>query len=328
MQTKRTTTGQLLTDAQRQNVSKEALAYYQSWEQEFNAGSKNVIYVCITGSHAYGFATVESDIDLKGIWLAPTTDFFQLSPPTSNSKKASYLRHSDEYDIELYELVKFIHLAVGNNPNILDILCVKESNVIINSEIVQELRDNVSKLLNKKNVYHSYTGYALQQFSRMRNLYTKFKTVKTKVTVFNNEEYSTKLTELREQYDRNDWDKLLQRTIEVETKVPRPEGERMLNVKNAAHLLRLLTVGEHILRTGEVIVEPPNRDLLVRVRSGDIEWEEIVTEKEKLEKKIQKAYENSPLSENNEESQKWANDFLIKVRKNQLSGLKTKTGKD
>jgi uncharacterized protein len=320
MKTKRSTTGRLLTKKESQQIFSQAKAYYKDWDQEFNTGNKNVIYTCVTGSHAYGFATEESDIDLKGIWLAPTTDFFKLSPPTSNDKRSSYLKHSDDYDIELYELVKFIYLAVGNNPNILDILCVKEDNVVVNSDIVSELRANVKKLLNKNSVYHSYTGYALQQFSRMKNLYTKFKTVKEKVTVFDEDEYSKKLTELRKQYDRNDWDKKLQRTIEIETKVPRPEGERMLNVKNAAHLLRLLAVGEHILRTGKVMVEPSNRDLIVKVRSGEVTWEEIVDEKNRLEAKIEVAYKNSSLPEKNIQAKEWANNFLIRVRKNQLSG--------
>lgn len=320
MQTRRLTTGRELTKEESQQIFQQANEYYQNWEKEFNIENKNVIYACVTGSHAYGFATTESDIDLKGIWLAPTIDFFKLNPPTPNSKGASYLRHSNDYDIELYELVKFIHLAIGNNPNILDILCVKEDNVIVTSSIVSELRNNIHKLLSKNNVYNSYTGYALQQFSRMKNLYTEFKTVKEKVTVFNNEEYEKKLTELRKQNDRNNWDAKLQRTIEVETKIPRPEGERVLNVKNAAHLLRLLAVGEHILRTGNVMVEPSNRELIVKVRSGKVTWEEIVEEKSRLEEKIQIAYKNSSLPEKNNKAIEWANSFLIKVRKKQLSG--------
>lgn len=320
MKTKRLTTGRLLTQKESQKVFKQADTYYQNWEQEFNKKNKNVIYTCVTGSHAYGFATVESDIDLKGIWLAPAVDFFKLSPPTYNDRRSSYLRHSDTYDIELYELVKFVYLAVGNNPNILDILCVKEDSVIVSSDIVSELRDNVEKLLNKNSIYHAYTGYALQQFSRMKNLYTKFKTVNEKVTVFNEKEYEEKLTELRKQYDRNDWDRKLQRTIEIETKIPRPEGERVLNVKNAAHLLRLLSVGEHILKTGEVLVEPNNRELIVKVRNGEVTWNEIVEEKERLEEKIKFAYKNSSLPEKNNQAKEWVNDFLIRVRKNQLSG--------
>jgi predicted nucleotidyltransferase len=317
MKTRRTTGGRVLSASETRKSMLGAMKLFGEWYAKSN--KPNIIFACVSGSHAYGFATTESDIDVRGIWLANAEDFFELSPPTPNSKKSTIESHGEDIDVELQELNKFVHLALKNNPNILDALFVPEPMILMKSAIYDELRAAMPIILNRTKIFHAYRGYALQQFSRMKSQYTDSKEKEISVPVFDDEEYQEKLIEMRKKHDRNDWDSLLQRKITIKVEVPVPEAERKLNVKNAAHLLRLLATGEHVLRTGEMRIIPPNKEFIVQVRKGIVPWDEIMVERDRLEKAMEDAYEKSVVNDDMQVSREWANDFLIKVRKNQLT---------
>jgi len=316
MQIKRTTTGRVLSADENSKIVLQAMTHFGDWYA--HSKKPNILFACVSGSHAYGFATDESDLDIRGIWLAEADEFFTLNPPTVNNTSATIQKHGSEMDVELQELTKFVHLALNNNPNILDTLFVPESMILMKGTIYDELRAAMPLILNKHAIFNAYRGYALQQFSRMRQQYTEVKEKEQSIAVFTPEEYKDKLTELRTKYNRNDWDTLLSRNITIKIPVPIAEAERVLNVKNAAHLLRLLATGEYVLRTGEMQIIPPNKDFIIRVRTGDVGWDEIIVERDKLEKAMEKAYANSKVNDDKEKSRKWANAFLQKIRRQQL----------
>lgn len=317
METRRTTQGRVLSAAEAEKKVIYAVKAFGEW---YNASSKpNVIFACLGGSHSYGFATVESDFDIRGIWMANAEDFFTLNPPTPREAKSTIQRHGEDVDIELQELTKFLSLALKNNPNILESLFVPEKFIVVSSSIYQEMREAMPIILNKDFIFNAYRDYALQQFTRMRQQYTDFKIEQESVAVFSPEEYKAKLDELRTQHDRNDWDSLLQRKITIDVHRPVPMAERKLNIKNAAHLLRLLATAEYVLRTGEMRISPPNKEFIIEVRTGNVSWEEIISEKERLERATEKAYERSVLKGDYQAALSWANDFLKRVRKDQLT---------
>ncbi len=45
------------------------------------AEGHDVLFVGLTGAHAYGFPSVDSDYDLKGVMLAPLASMLRLDAP-------------------------------------------------------------------------------------------------------------------------------------------------------------------------------------------------------------------------------------------------------
>lgn len=122
----------------------------------------NIILEGLVGSHAYGLNTEDSDKDWRGIYLAPTTEILGLVKP-----KPHYESISDAEDWVLYELEKFLGLALSNNPNILEILFLPSDNYRVIGGLGQTLLDLRYEFLSQQ-VRHTYGGYAMSQFKRLK----------------------------------------------------------------------------------------------------------------------------------------------------------------
>lgn len=97
----------------------------QTPEQEM--ALRNRILFTEVGSHMYGTNTPESDHDYVGIFIPDKEYILGLkrcdqveikTNPSSSGKRNS----KDDVDCTIYSLPKFLHLAAGCNPNIIEIL--------------------------------------------------------------------------------------------------------------------------------------------------------------------------------------------------------------
>ena len=125
--------------------------------------------------------TVDSDLDIKGIFLSKREDFFgYLGGPTQfdavehiqpltmyfNERIAKLAGNGCEGTI--YELRKFMTLASVGNPNVLEILFCDEEDVFFNTWCGEMLREN-RKLFLSQVVRYSYAGYAMSQLKRIES---------------------------------------------------------------------------------------------------------------------------------------------------------------
>jgi len=83
-------------------------------------GPKEEVLLCsITGSHTYGFASPDSDIDIKGIHIVPTERLLLL-----NSKTPAYDRlqifDGIECDLTTHEVAQALALLLKGNGNMLE----------------------------------------------------------------------------------------------------------------------------------------------------------------------------------------------------------------
>ena len=67
------------------------------------------------------------------------------------------------------------------------------------------------------------------------------------------------------------------------------------DAKNMMHTIRLLQVAEGIFTTGRLLVRCPDRDELLKIRSGAAEYDNLLEQANALIEKIEQAYELSPL---------------------------------
>lgn len=82
--------------------------------------------------------------------------------------------------------------------------------------------------------------------------------------------------------------------------------------KNMMHTIRLLQVAEEILRDGKLNVKRPNREQLLRIKSGEMDYEELLTMADKLMENIEHHAAISSLQEkpNKEKAEK----ALVEIR--------------
>ena len=113
---------------------------------------------CVSGSQAYGMATPESDVDIRGIFV-PTLDYM-----LGFMKRVEQIERKPETVI--YALQKYMNLAAGANPNILELLFVPDDCLLETHPLYQLLVDNRKLFLSRK-VHYSFCGYSASQIHRL-----------------------------------------------------------------------------------------------------------------------------------------------------------------
>lgn len=108
----------------------------------------NIIFLCKFGSHLYGTATENSDVDIKGIFFPTKEQCFLNRIPKSvnyNSKSGNSDKNtSDDIDIEIYSLHYYLELLKNGDTGALDILHAlsNKSSIIQNTAIFIDLYNN------------------------------------------------------------------------------------------------------------------------------------------------------------------------------------------
>jgi predicted nucleotidyltransferase len=76
------------------------------------------------------------------------------------------LKDGQEYDLTIFNIVKFFNLLLENNPNMVDVLFVPQRCVLYATQIGQLLRENRKTFLHKGS-WHKFKGYAYSQLHKM-----------------------------------------------------------------------------------------------------------------------------------------------------------------
>ena len=119
-----------------------------------------IMLLGVSGSHGYGTARDDSDIDLRGVTLNMPSDLIGLT---------SFEQYEDrETDTVIYSFNKLISLLLNCNPNTIEILGLDENQYLIKNPLGQELLDNRSIFLSKR-AAASFGHYADAQLRRLQN---------------------------------------------------------------------------------------------------------------------------------------------------------------
>lgn len=153
---------------------------------------RHTIFLAVTGSHAYGMARPESDVDIRGAAITPRDvreSFYknfaqflaakQVGPWGTEACAAAldamtghptagpgYVKHG-EIDLCIFSLTKLVKLAANNNPNVLELLFLDDRDILFETDEWFTVRENADKFLSKK-CKHTYTGYAMSQLKRIK----------------------------------------------------------------------------------------------------------------------------------------------------------------
>ena len=150
----------------------------------FNYNNKEyeLIFLTKTGSRMYGNFTETSDWDYRGIFIESINNKVSLiDKPLEKIGEANKdgeelykilknlnLDIEETIDIEIYELSRFLDLALDNNPNIMDLLCCNIDNATYLNDYGRLVLNNKELFLSKK-LKDSFSGYALSQLRKMNS---------------------------------------------------------------------------------------------------------------------------------------------------------------
>jgi hypothetical protein len=117
----------------------------------------HTVYAAVVGSRAFGLATDESDVDTRGVFLAPTAAFWGLVPPPTHVE-------GPEPEWFSWELARFCELALKANPNLIEVLY--SPLVVACTPVGEELLARRQAFLSTL-AYQTYNGYVLSQFTKL-----------------------------------------------------------------------------------------------------------------------------------------------------------------
>ncbi len=130
------------------------------------------LVISLSGAHAYGFPSPDSDFDLKAIHIVPTRELLGLGPEPKTAERMEVIE-GVEVDYSSNELQHVLKGILHGNGNYIErILGHLQPEV---GEDLPALKPLVKACLSK-NVYRHYNGFARQQFREWEK--TGFKAAK------------------------------------------------------------------------------------------------------------------------------------------------------
>lgn len=123
--------------------------------------TKQILKVLI-GSRAYGLANENSDVNMHGVYITPTSELLSLG---SKPKETQWIEGREE-DFQSWELGHFLHLATKCNPTILETFkapfkCPPTTG------LGHELRELFPYVLSRKRIFDAFRGYAYNQRTKL-----------------------------------------------------------------------------------------------------------------------------------------------------------------
>lgn len=281
--------------------------------------SWHLVYETLHGSRAYGLARADSDHDYKGVVVGPARWYHGfVGGPEQVELGDDHVR---------FEIRKFTRLAAAANPTLLETLYTHPDDHVTVTAVGRRLLDARDGFLSKR-VRHSFGGYALSQLKRIRThrqwlldpptepptraafgLPEKALVPRDQMGAAEAMRDKGTLAELdlspnfldvldrerRYKQARKRWGQYQTWLAHRNPKRAALEARFGYDTKHAMHLVRLLTMGGEILRGEGVIVRRPDRDDLLAIRDGALDYEALIARAEALSRAIEAAEAASTL---------------------------------
>ena len=271
----------------------------------------NLVVLALMGSHSHGTylppeePNAVDDIDLMGFVVPPIE--YHLGLP----RWEHWTLQVDELDVVLYSLEKAVRLLLKSNPNIVGLLWLRDSEYVHRHPAFEELRAR-RDVFSSQAAADAFAGYAADQLKRMEafdlDRMAEYEALTTAICA------KGPLTEVLEadaqklRYIAQNWD-LSNEVLARFRKLHREHfsgymGEKrkamvrkyQYDVKNAAHLIRLLRMGSEFISTGSLqVYRSADADELKVIKRGGWTLDRVKAEAERLFSGVEVARAKSPL---------------------------------
>ncbi|HYF13468.1 MAG TPA: nucleotidyltransferase domain-containing protein [Phycisphaerales bacterium] len=119
-----------------------------------------LLFVTVSGAHLYGFASADSDYDLRGCHVTPVRRLVGLSPPDETHQvmdKAAPI----EVDLVTHDVRKFFSLLLKNNGYVLEQVC--SPLIVHRTPEFEELRSLADRCVTKNHKHH-FLRFSMNQW--------------------------------------------------------------------------------------------------------------------------------------------------------------------
>jgi predicted nucleotidyltransferase len=162
-----------------------------------------LLFATVSGAHLYGFPSLDSDVDLRGVHLLPAAELLGLREPEETRSRA-WVRFGVELDLVTHDLRKFVRLMLRRNGYVLEQLL--SPLVVHSTEAHRELASLVPGVLTSHHAHH-YRGFAVTQqrlfdkTGELKPLLYTFRVLLTGIHLMRSGEVQAHLPTLLEQVD-------------------------------------------------------------------------------------------------------------------------------
>jgi len=136
---------------------------WSSYKGQLDWLPRRTIYLTRHGSHAYGTSLPTSDLDIRGVAIAPMRYYTGFLDRFEQAE-------SKDPDLVVFELRKFFSLAADANPNALEILFTDPSDHLHVTPFGDRLL-SIRRMFLSKKAKHTLSGYAISQLKRINTHY-------------------------------------------------------------------------------------------------------------------------------------------------------------
>ncbi len=119
-----------------------------------------ILFECVAGSRAYGTASADSDVDIRGIFALPRASYIDLAPPPNQIADA-------RNNIVYYSLRRTIELLSAANPSLLELLFMPDDCVRVCAPEMRALLQRRALFVSRR-CADTHVGYALSQIRKAR----------------------------------------------------------------------------------------------------------------------------------------------------------------
>lgn len=293
----------------------------------------HLVVLGTVGSHSHGTylpptePNAVDDLDLMGFVVPPVE--YHLGLP----RWEHWVWKFEELDVVLYSLHKAFTLLLKGNPNIVGLLWLREDGYDFATPTFAKLRE-ARDIFSSQQVAHSFAGYAYGQLKRMeafsQDRMDTYARLRAEVEVYG------PIGELVE----GSADQMTQRAKQWKLDVVTAQRFRKLHkehfsgymgekrkalvqkysydVKNAAHLIRLLRMGAEFVQTGNLqVYRTTDADELKAIKRGAWTLEQVKAEAERLFAGLDEAVAASNLPPHPDTGA--ANDLLLQLHREVLA---------
>ncbi len=163
-----------------------------------------LLFATISGAHLYGFASPDSDYDLRGVHILPLREVIGLHEPRETISVESF-EHGMELDLVTHDVKKFFSLLLRRNGYVLEQLY--SPLVVRTGAEHQELKEIARGCITRHHAHH-YFGFARKQWElfykehprRIKPLLYVFRVLLTGIDMMRTGRVEANLTVLNQEF--------------------------------------------------------------------------------------------------------------------------------
>lgn len=232
-----------------------------------------LLFATVSGAHLYGFASPDSDYDLRGAHLLPAAEVVGLQPGPETIERSA-LDGGLDLDLVTHDAAKFFRLLLKNNGYVLEQLT--SPLVVLTSPAHEQLLALAPACITRHHASH-YRGFAARQWAlfdkerprRVKPLLYTYRVLLTGIRLMRTGAVEANLVALAAEAKLGFIDDLVTRKVQGKETETLPDDEADFHAREIGRLTAtLLDAAAASTLPERPAASPALHDLLVRLRLG------------------------------------------------------------